>query len=705
MLIISLLLLVVRCNSNLFGNICEDSSYIFKSSSKFHHFFHHVIEKDNNTALRSYVNDSYTVTFGIKQNYDAIKRVLLDVSDPDSSNYRNYLSREEIGLISSNHIYSKKVIDILNQIEGIKIIKTTIDDEYITVQGTISIFEEMFNSKFTKFNCNGKEAFRMKEYSLPKCIHNEIAIVYNVIDNPAHIFVKKKRNIMDIPFKRSLSKSLGAGNSPTSAPTPTLMCKNGPEASCIFNSNVTIASPQYISNLYSIKSNKGSDKVSQGVFETGGQIYSLADLNSFENEFDLPIESIINIGGNVVTAACPNPNDCDEANLDIQYLTAIAQNIPTTGWYESNTNSAFSSWILAMADTKNPPLVMSLSYSTYEGSMSSSDLNQWDTEAMKLGTQGVTIVVSAGDQGVSGFYYQIAKLGNIDWSAYCGYGPQFPATSPYVTSVGGTQGTIEKPAQCDTSGAITTGGGFSNYYPTPSFQENQVNDYFKNVKTQPYENSNEIFDDNNANILLISGTFNRQGRSYPDISCWSSFVYVVISGSIYPIAGTSVSSPVFAAMVSLTNSNNHDHGKRSMGWLNPFLYKYSSEFTNDITTGNNKGLESDSSSSQYFGTDCNVCLYGFYAAPGFDPVSGLGTINFENFSKYAVSKTARLPLTKWQIAVIVVGTMVIVVAFVACIFRYLRKRRALTPSLTQPINESANPITQSQSVEIRNRIE
>ena len=141
--------------------------------------------------------------------------------------------------------------------------------------------------------------------------------------------------------------------------------------------------------------------------------------------------------------------------------------------------------------------------------------------------------------------------------------------------------------------------------------------------------------------------------------------------------------------------------------MNPFLYQYSSNFINDITTGNNKGLEADS--NQFFTTTCNVCEYGFYSSIGYDPVTGLGTINYEAFSATALSVSKRNPLKSWQIALIVIGGVIVIAAVAYASLIYYRKRQrvamSLSSNLQQPINETvANPIATS-SLEIRNRIE
>jgi subtilase family serine protease len=52
---------------------------------------------------------------------------------------------------------------------------------------------------------------------------------------------------------------------------------------------------------------------------------------------------------------------------------------------------------------------------------------------MKLLVQGVTLLAAAGDSGVTGDGYGYSS---------CGYNPVFPASSIYVTAVGGTQGML-----------------------------------------------------------------------------------------------------------------------------------------------------------------------------------------------------------------------------------------------------------------------
>ena len=85
-----------------------------------------------------------------------------------------------------------------------------------------------------------------------------------------------------------------------------------------------------------------------------------------------------------------------------------------------------------------------------------------------------------------------------------------------------------------------------------------------------------------------------------------------IGGALWYLSGTSASTPVIAAMISNINASRRKNGKGSVGWLNPALYKYASEFINDVTVGHNKCVAG--------GAVC--CRTGFYATAGWDPTTG-----------------------------------------------------------------------------------
>lgn len=102
---------------------------------------------------------------------------------------------------------------------------------------------------------------------------------------------------------------------------------------------------------------------------------------------------------------------------------------------------------------------------------------------MKLGMQGISVLVASGDSGVAG-----PASGSDDGCLNGGkvFSPDFPATCPYITSVGATL--LTGAAKKDEETAVTrfpSGGGFSNIFSIPSYQSTAVAHYHATAKP-PY---------------------------------------------------------------------------------------------------------------------------------------------------------------------------------------------------------------------------
>ena len=165
--------------------------------------------------------------------------------------------------------------------------------------------------------------------------------------------------------------------------------------------------------------------------------------------------------------------------------------------------------------------------------------------------------------------------------------------------------------QTDKGGFVTGGGGISAAYPLPSWQKSHVEGYFAQVK--------------GTNKKPFPG-YSKNGRGYPDITAAGTHYLIVIGGRLHWVGGTSVGAPVVAGMISLVNAARFRAGGKPVGFLNPVLYANSTLFMNDVTSGKNNCTGS---------TSC--CREGFSAAPGWDPASGLGTLNFVKFKRFMMS--------------------------------------------------------------------
>ena len=212
---------------------------------------------------------------------------------------------------------------------------------------------------------------------------------------------------------------------------------------------------------------------------------------------------------------------------------------------------------------------------------------------MVTGSLGLSILFASGDQGVWG------RTGVSDT-----FNPDFPASSPYVTSVGGTDFAIYGTLGDETAWNCG-GGGFSNTFPQPSWQAEAVSTFFKQA--------------NRAGNLPNSALYNATGRGYPDISALGGqlnpYCISTKGGSKFTgVAGTSASTPVVAGIFAQLNNVRLKAGKGPLGWLNPFIYDNDDCF-NDVHDG--------SVNNCYKGAE------GFATTDYWDPVTGLGTPNFE----------------------------------------------------------------------------
>jgi subtilase family serine protease len=175
-----------------------------------------------------------------------------------------------------------------------------------------------------------------------------------------------------------------------------------------------------------------------------------------------------------------------------------------------------------------------------------------------------------------------------------------PSSSPYITQVGGTTLTTTGPGGAWASETVwnwgLTGGsysgssgGISSYYSIPSWQ---------------------------SGTSMAANGGSTSYRNTPDVALTADNVYVTYAkGTVAIFGGTSCAAPLWAAVSALMNQQAAAAGRSSIGFINPAIYKlstnaiYATAF-HDITTGNN--VSSDSPNS-------------FYAVAGYDLCTGLGT--------------------------------------------------------------------------------
>mmetsp|Transcript_11069 Transcript_11069/g.16653 ORF Transcript_11069/g.16653 Transcript_11069/m.16653 type:complete len:709 (-) Transcript_11069:403-2529(-) len=551
----------------------------------------------------------HEIIISIKQkNLTYLETYLKDVSNPDSINFRKWLTKEEIGQLISNPEATQAVTNYLAA-EGVEIRWVSTHGEYLRASAPIHAWERILSTIFFRcedrqFNNNIRHYYRAKEINVPISISNHVTAIFNTIQIPPEIYSSSYRS----------NSPMSKGKIPPFRSN--MLVENGGMSSSSAANTVTVS---FLNKLYSIPSNYGSPKITQSVVETADEYFSPKDLTQFQTKYNLPVQAAISKNNHNISDCSNVADSCGEGNLDIQYIMGIAQKTTSIYWYSPyQEEDPFLKWILDISDDPFPPLTNSISWGAVEQSISKSIMEAFNNAAMKLSNLGVTIVVSSGESA-SSFYClcnQSSSSSDSPWSGTPwsgkGYFPSFPATSPYVTSVGATmgpeQGRPEVGCQSDAGGVITSGGGFSTYYPQPTWQKAAVDTYFSKL----------------AASQIPSAGFNRKGRGIPDVSLIGVNYEFISAGALTYRFGTSCSAPVFAAMVSLLNSYLFTKNLPTVGFLNPMLYSNKSKsIFNDILVGNNKCCASTGSLS--------CCKSGFNAAVGWDPMTGWGSVNYTSF--------------------------------------------------------------------------
>ena len=477
-----------------------------------------------------------------QQRVDDLAATLAMVADPRNKRYGRHLSNSAVNeLIQPSEASSEAV---RSAFEGAK--PLTPNGDMLSLTATVAEAEALLACRYYVWSHKdgNATAIRADSYSLPANVAAHIDFVSPTVRLPP---VAKLRSRLHSP-----------------------------------NANAFLNTPDRLRKLYKVGNATGRVPFNrQAVTAFLGQKFSDDDLQTFYSLFypslaNKTVKMVGDPGGTRTFGSI-------EAMLDAEYMSSLGDSVATEFWYfagrapDNPDNEPFLKWLTLLASTSNAPTVFSTSYGEDEDSVSAAYAERINTEFMKAGARGISLLFASGDGGAHG--QTPCRSG--------GFMAQFPAASPYVTSVGGTTGSPEEAVGL-------SGGGFSNRYGTAPWQREAVAGYLRSSR------------------LPDSSLFNASGRGFPDLAAQATGYAVVAVHVPTPVDGTSCASPTAGGIVALLNDIRLAAGKSPLGFLNPFLYQHPNAF-NDIVSGSNGGCKLDR---------------GFYAEKGWDAVTGLGTPDY-----------------------------------------------------------------------------
>ncbi|QNI38237.1 protease pro-enzyme activation domain-containing protein [Edaphobacter albus] len=534
-----------------------------------------------------------------------LTQLLADLQNPSSPHYHQWLNPQQygarFGLASAD---MAKVQSWLTG-KGLQVVAVAPSQNSITVSGTIGQIESAFNTSIHSLTENGVQHIsNVTDPQLPSPIANLVVGITGLNDFKPH-----SRAIVRPHFTSSTTGNhyIAPGDFYTIYDlNPLLQQQN------INGSGISIAA-------------------------IGQTDISLADVAAFRSAAGLPanVPTIVKATGYVAGTVSA---DIDEAQLDVEWSGAVAPNASiqfvTVG--ASSTASVVDALLYAI--TNNVAPIISLSYGNCESAWGQSSLNTLNQYFQQANAQGITIFSASGDSGAT----------DCDTAPPADFGlaVDFPGSSPFVTSAGGTmfnEGSATGTTSywnSNSSSSTNNAGSALSYIPEVVWNESNstglsaggggASAYFAKPAWQvgtgvPQDNVRDVPDISlNAAASHDGYLFCSQG------SCTNGFRNS--AGNLNVVGGTSAVAPSLAGIFALIEQQLGGGTTGRLGNINPMVYglangQFASSVFHDITSGNNN------SSCQLGTTDCpSGGSIGYSAGTGYDLTTGWGSLDVANLA-------------------------------------------------------------------------
>ena len=438
-------------------------------------------------------------------------------------------------------------------------------------------------------------------------------------------------------------------------------------------SGLVFFAPGDIATMYDVGPVHGAGYTGTGqsIAVVGQSAVVLSDIENFQNAAGLAVKDPTMVLVPGTGSSTLYSNDESESDLDLEWSGALAPGADVYFVYtgSSQNNGVFDS--IKYAIDERIANIISVSYGSCEPLLAGFSL---ETTFQHATVQGQTVIAASGDDGSSAcFVENPPKTGDPTLAIQEELAVNYPASSPNVTAMGGTEITaadsttssgywaaasgssdnlnsllkyIPEIAWNDDSssnGLSATGGGKSALFSKPSWQTTLTpTDSARDVPdislySSPGDTSTGV-----PGYLLCSSDSTIWSSSNQQASCNSGFRDSA-TGDLTVAGGTSFAAPIFAGMLALINQKaGYTTGT---GNINASLYALAANgkaysagtIFHDITSGNNECSAGSAYCSSSSGTETN-----YKTEIGYDQVTGLGSINLNELATAWTANTSTL---------------------------------------------------------------
>lgn len=429
---------------------------------------------------------------------------VVDISTPGNQLYGQHMARDEVkDFLRPSDDTVEKLFSWMKS-ENVSSNSVEKHGNWITFTVPVSQAEQMLKTRFHYFHNNASQetAVRTLEYSVPQDIHDHVQMIQPTI-RFGHTRTQQRRP--DLTPVDVGSEELKAN------------CSMGVTPPCL----------QMLYGFYDTKA-RPDPRNKLGISGFLDQYARYDDFRTFMRTYASDHTdanfSVVSINGGLNNQNSSLPST--KASLDIQYALSLAYHTnatyyltggrgPFMGGVDQPSLSGFSNepyleqlrYLLDLPD-EDLPAVLSTSYGEYEQIVPMIYANVTCNMFAQLGARGVSVIFASGDSGVGG-----SCVSNNGTGRTRSLSP-FPATCPFVTSVGGTYGANPEKA------AGFSGGGFSELFQRPTYQDKNIQKYFGRLGDR------------------WNGLYNPNGRGVPDVAAQAKDFVLADHGHFRKLSGT-----------------------------------------------------------------------------------------------------------------------------------------------------------------------
>jgi subtilase family serine protease len=600
-----------------------------------------------NATLKSPASAATSATVSVNmalKNVAGLKSFVAEVSNPEGREYGRYLSTEQFAARYAPAAADVAAVEKLLGQAGMKNVTVGPHGAYVSATATVAQLRTAFKVDQNLYAYQGFTLRANKEApTIPASLAGKIVYIGGLDDTA----------MMRRPFHRSINqgeliapKSAAAGSpSATAVTPPPVAASNGsPYCNHTFGSGALVATLSTPADVYGaslpwlgcgytpaqVRSAYGFDRVSydgKGVTVAIVDAYAsptiLNDINAYSVNNALPkLRNGVNftqivpegIYGVSPSESCGPYGWWEEESLDVSAVHSGAPGANIV--YVGSRDCATSLDIAFMNAVYNHVAdVVTDSWGDGGEAIAPGDQQSYDQALMAGAAQGMTVLFSSGDDG------DLAALNGVASGSW-------PATSAYVTGVGGTSlfitnttggkaeygwgtyraflddVTITSSKSVTTSGVATT-SAFGSTFDDYEFYSGSGGG-ISLLEAQPSYQAKAVPADLATSLNLASGfveTLPNPQRVSPDVAMlgdpYTGFIYgetFTIAGNAIAdqgcapstktteycqtsIGGTSVASPWMAGVIAVMNSKRIATGEPLVGFANPLLYGIGSQST------------------------------------------------------------------------------------------------------------------------------